>query len=148
MTNLSSCGTVSAVGNYFGSCVSPTCTSGAVDTSDWLCSPAGGVPAPDRPGPVAAPGATRLLANVPNPFNPTTRVRYTQAGPGATRIEIYDVAGRLVTARNEGYQGAGLFEWTWTGRDSRGTTVSSGVYYIVMRFDGDIVDTRKAVMLK
>jgi hypothetical protein len=147
VSNTSSCGTVSAVGNYFGSCTTPTCTNGSVDTSNWLCSPAGLVyerPQPDE----ATPSVTRLLGAVPNPFNPTTSIHYELASPGRVEIRVYDVQGRLVVATDRGHQPTGAFAWDWNGRNRTGAVVASGVYYVVMNVDDRPIGTRKVVMLK
>ena len=40
--------------------------------------------------------STRLLPNVPNPFNPMTEVRFELDLPGRVRVTIYDMTGRRV----------------------------------------------------
>ena len=151
VSNTSSCGTVSAVGNYWGGCPPPDCALGDVDMSKALCKAPKGAAPFDEPGDDRTPqlpDKTALLANVPNPFNPSTRIYYDLATPGTAEIAIYDVLGRQVLAHNLGYKSAGSFAWTWDGRDARGGTTSSGVYYIVLKLGGKVVGTRKAVMLK
>ena len=65
----------------------------------------------------------------PNPFNPETTVRYTLPGRAHVRIDIYDLRGERVATLVDRDQDAGAFTVTWRGRDDRGTSVGSGVYF-------------------
>ncbi len=94
------------------------------------------------------PGKLALYQNVPNPFNPTTVIRYDVPAEGArVSLAIYDVGGRLVRSLVDGSQTPGNKSVTWDGKDSRGNTVSSGIYFYRLRA-GDKVITKKMVMLK
>ena len=97
------------------------------------------------PGAVAL--ATRLLPNVPNPFNPETSVRFELARPGRVRINVYDVAGRRVARLLDESRIAGPGQVVWRGRNDAGRTVPSAAYYIRLEADGR-VDTRKVLLLK
>ena len=44
----------------------------------------------------ALPNAFQVHGNYPNPFNPTTSIRFDLPEPASVRIEIYDIAGRNV----------------------------------------------------
>ena len=70
-----------------------------------------------------------LLGAVPNPFNPTTLVRFTLPAIQHAALGLYDVRGRLVRTLVDGVQTAGLNEMRWDGRDARGRAVSSGTYF-------------------
>ena len=76
----------------------------------------------------ARPAATMLLPNVPNPFNPTTVVRFVLPEPGEVSLAVYDVLGRRVRVLSEGHRSAGTHAVAWDGRDGRGASVASGVY--------------------
>jgi hypothetical protein len=79
---------------------------------------------------VSAPGtALRLQQNIPNPFNPTTTIRYTLDRPGRATLRVYDVRGALVRTLVDATQTSGPREVVWDGRDARGRTVASGVYF-------------------
>jgi hypothetical protein len=89
----------------------------------------------------------RLEQNVPNPFNPSTTIRYTLDAPGRAVIDIFDASGAVVTRLDEGVQPAGAHAATWNGRDAGGRSVASGVYFY--RLDGmPGNDARKMVLLK
>ena len=90
---------------------------------------------------------TRLLPNVPNPFNPMTEVRFELSKPQQTRVAVYDVTGRLVKVLADGYLESGPHARTWLGRDNGGRQVPSGVYYVRLVADGR-VDHHKMMLLK
>ena len=93
------------------------------------------------------PKAYRLLANVPNPFNPITTIRYELPHADHVRLEILDVSGRLVRTLVNGPVEAGNHAIEWRGEDARGRRVASGVYFY--RLDsGSYVATRRMVLLK
>jgi hypothetical protein len=73
---------------------------------------------------------TRLLPNLPNPFNPTTRLRWEQESSGAARLRIYDARGRLVRTLVDAWRPAGPHEQAWNGRDDAGHGVASGAYFV------------------
>jgi len=93
------------------------------------------------------PATTRLLPNVPNPFNPMTEIRFELAKPQQVRVTIYDVTGRRVKVLAEGHMEAGPQTRIWQGRDSAGRQVPSGVYYVRM-VAGDKIDHQKIMLLK
>ena len=63
------------------------------------------------------PSRTALLEAVPNPFNPSTRLRFALADPGHVRLTVYDVAGQRVAVLLDGHRPAGRHQVTWAGRD-------------------------------
>jgi 7,8-dihydropterin-6-yl-methyl-4-(beta-D-ribofuranosyl)aminobenzene 5'-phosphate synthase len=84
----------------------------------------------------------RLLEpNVPNPFNPVTTIAYNLTGPSMVRVRILDVSGNVLrTLVDRQRAGAGRYEITWNGRDHRGRSVASGVYYCQLE-TGDRTET-------
>jgi len=85
---------------------------------------------------------------VPNPFNPTTTIRYDVVPPGGrVTIRVYDVAGRLVKTLTDADQPSGAKQVTWRGRDDRGHRVATGVYFYRMTAPGFEM-TRKMVLLQ
>ncbi|MCB9515666.1 MAG: T9SS type A sorting domain-containing protein [Candidatus Latescibacteria bacterium] len=75
--------------------------------------------------------ALALMGNFPNPFNPSTTLRFTvPAGSGEPlRLEVFDVRGRLVRVLAEGVFAAGEHSAVWDGRDGEGRPQGSGVYF-------------------
>ncbi len=93
------------------------------------------------------PAATRLLPNVPNPFNPSTRVRFELAGRTNVRVTIYDVTGRSILTLVDEFLEAGPHSRVWRGRDGAGRQVPSGQYFVRL-VTGKRVDVRKILLLK
>lgn len=75
-----------------------------------------------------APVRFSLLANYPNPFNPSTTIPFSLAAPGEVELAVYSVTGQRVRTLLAGYMAAGTYNITWDGRDDSGKSVSSGVY--------------------
>lgn len=106
----------------------------------WLVNPTRG------PSHTAAPAALRVELEVaPNPFNPTTQIRFNPPADTSGSIGVYDLRGELVREVHAGVFGAG--KYTWDGRDATGSAVSSGVY-LVRAESGGSVWTQKVALVK
>jgi len=91
---------------------------------------------------------TTLHQNVPNPFNPTTQIRFDLAQPGRVQLRIYDVAGRLVRSLIDEEMQAGRDQSVvWNGLDEQSRPVGSGVYFYRLDAAGKSL-TRKMVVMK
>jgi hypothetical protein len=95
----------------------------------------------------AAPRVTQLLPNLPNPFNPSTRIAFTLAEPGRVDVGIYSAAGRRVRALVADVRGAGLHEVVWDGTDDAGVRLASGAYRVRLATRAG-TRSRPVVMLK
>jgi len=95
----------------------------------------------------AAPRAYGLAQNFPNPFNPSTTIRYDMKDKGRVSVKIYNVAGELVRTLVESVKNAGSYSIAWDGRNNVGTDVASGIYFCKMETT-DFRQTRKMVVLK
>jgi hypothetical protein len=95
----------------------------------------------------ALPSAFVLEQNYPNPFNPVTQIGYALPESRNVLLRVFDVSGRLVTTLVDGFQEAGFKSVTWNGTDSRGMTVSSGVYFYQITA-GDWSEQKKMVLLR
>ncbi len=100
--------------------------------------------ATDAPGPGAR---FRLAPNVPNPFNPTTRLEFEL--PAAARVElcVLDLAGRHVKTLVDGARSAGRHVATWNGHDTAGRPKASGVYVVRLRA-GDQMTMQRVVLVR
>jgi hypothetical protein len=88
-----------------------------------------------------------LYQNYPNPFNPTTSIRYQIATESAVSLRIYNSLGEEVATLVNGQHKPGFYEVQWDGRNSMGNSVSSGMYYCVLR-SGSYVAVSKMLLLK
>lgn len=106
---------------------------------------AGSVTAVEAP---AVPHSFALFPNAPNPFNPTTQIRYdVPERGGVVSLRVYNVDGSLVKTLVEGTQSAGEKSVAWDGRDETGQPAASGVYFYRLEAP-DYTRTRKMVLLK
>jgi hypothetical protein len=104
----------------------------------------------DEPTGSDTPSLTRnnLEQNVPNPFNPTTTIKYEVKESGLVSLRIYNVAGQLVKTLVDGQRTAGqVYEATWNGLNNGGQPVSSGVYFYKL-VAKNFTQTKKMVLLK
>ncbi len=88
-----------------------------------------------------------LEQNFPNPFNPNTTIGFTIPVNSHVKLVVYDVAGRRVRTLVNGLKKANRYEVEWDGKDNRGVSVSSGVYFYRIEA-GKFKKTRKMVLIK
>lgn len=82
------------------------------------------------------PKATALMQNYPNPFNPATTLTFDVSQAGNVTIQLYDVSGRLVASLLDGHKDVGRHHVAWNGKDSRGSSMPSGIYFCRMTAPG------------
>ncbi|MBE0566358.1 MAG: T9SS type A sorting domain-containing protein [Krumholzibacteria bacterium] len=100
------------------------------------------------PAPVPyAGGRSVLRQNAPNPFNPSTEIRFTLAQAGPAELKVFNVRGQHVRRLVAGNLDAGDHGVTWDGRDDRGARVPSGVYFYKLKA-GDFEGMQRMVLLK
>ncbi len=76
------------------------------------------------------PYAFRLEQNFPNPFNPSTTIRFSLPKDQPVDLEVFDVRGRrVVSLLDHEPLAAGWHDVVWRGRDANGRPAASGVYY-------------------
>lgn len=95
----------------------------------------------------SGPLAFALAQNAPNPFNPSTTIRFAVPAAGRAELAIYDIAGRQVRTLFSGYVAAGAHEATWDGRDESRREVASGIFvYRLNAVEGTIA--RRMVIVR
>ncbi len=93
------------------------------------------------------PGAFSLSQNSPNPFSPTTEIRYGLPADCHVRLQIYDILGKQVTTLVDEYQAAGYKIAYWDGRSGDGMELSSGIYLCRLE-SGSYIEFRKMILAK
>jgi len=93
------------------------------------------------------PTKTRLDNNYPNPFNPSTTIKFSIDSPSNVALVVYDVLGREVTRLVSQKLFAGEHAAHWDGLTSFGQPVASGVYFYRLEVGGEVM-TRSMVLLK
>ena len=105
-------------------------------------------------GPRAVIGVTgavvrfSLAQNAPNPFNPSTVIRYQMHEGAKVSISIYNVLGQPVRTVFEGALPAGSHQIAWDGRDNTGHSMSSGTYIYVMTTDKGYRGVNKMMLVR
>lgn len=92
------------------------------------------------------------IGNYPNPFNPATTINFQipeNYSSDNAKIEIYNVKGQklksfLITSSTL----SPTTSVSWNGKDSNNDSISSGVYYSVLKLDGKIASSNKMLLIK
>ena len=93
------------------------------------------------------PGQFKLHQAYPNPFNPTTTLKYEMGSAGPVSIDVFDVNGRKIRSLYNGIQIPGQHEIRWDAKDDHGRSMSSGVYLFKVNVNGK-QQTAKSLLLK
>lgn len=93
------------------------------------------------------PEGVVLEQNFPNPFNPSTTIRYHLSGNEYARLTIYDLEGKRITTLTDGHQTEGWHTIRWNGQNHAGEMVSAGMYLYRLVTESR-VKTKKMVYLK
>ncbi|HJY62963.1 MAG TPA: T9SS type A sorting domain-containing protein [Ignavibacteria bacterium] len=97
------------------------------------------------------PSQFMLYQNYPNPFNPLTKIRFSLPSPskgGVYKVSliIYDILGRVVATLIPGGQeglSPGTYEVEWNA-----SGFASGVYFYRMLVNGELINSKKLIILK
>ena len=106
----------------------------------------GDIPALDEPL-LRIPETFALYQNFPNPFNPSTIIRYDVPRSSHVTIRVYDMLGHVVKTLVQGEVEAGAHSVEWDGRNQRGERVSSGIYFYRIEA-GSFTKTMKMILAK
>ena len=93
------------------------------------------------------PSKFALHDNYPNPFNPTTQIRFDLPEMTNVKLAIYNMIGQKIKSFNIQSAPAGYHSLTWNATNEFGAPVSGGVYLYQLQTK-DFVKTKKMVLLK
>ena len=88
-----------------------------------------------------------LHQNFPNPFNPSTKIRWELPKNEFVNITIYNSNGKIVKTLVNSFQSAGYNTINWDATDNRNIPISSGLYIYRLQSDSH-VDTKKMILLR
>ena len=88
-----------------------------------------------------------VYGNYPNPFNPSTQIKFATEKSSDVTITIYSILGQEITVLQNGILNAGTYNISWFGTDHYGNKVPSGVYFYEVRSDNRI-QKGKMLLLK
>ena len=113
-----------------------------VDEIIEIVDPLSAAPLPD------ARLALRDAQAAPNPFNPSTQVRFTLDEPMRVQLRIHDLRGRVIWSSGPRALEAGAGIIGWQGRDSRGRAVPAGQYLFSLEANGKVAGSGKLSLVK
>ena len=87
-----------------------------------------------------------LHSNFPNPFNPSTTLRYDLPQSGMVNITIHNVKGELVKTLLNSYQNAGFKSVLWNATNDRNKPVSAGLYIYTIQAK-EATQSKKMILL-
>lgn len=93
------------------------------------------------------PFTVDLHQNVPNPFNPATRIDFDLSQREAVDVSVYDAAGRKIVTLFHGPLDPGPHSLSWNGRAQGGAAVSAGIYRYVLSSSTERL-SRSMVLIK
>ena len=88
-----------------------------------------------------------LMSSYPNPFNPETTISFELFSNSNIDLAIYNMVGQRVATLMNGFQENGSYDVQWSGTDSNGTELASGIYMVKLVTDQGVV-TNKVTLLK
>ena len=99
------------------------------------------------------PQAFALHANMPNPFNPETTLRFDLPARVGVELAVYDVLGQKVRTLVAGEMPPGTHRIAWDGRDDAGRAMASGMYLYRLQTEagngaGGFTQVRRMLLLK
>ena len=101
----------------------------------------------------AIPAEYALQANFPNPFNPTTVIRYELPEPSTVKLSVYNILGQEIDTLINKEVGAGYQSVEWNTDNNNGMALPSGVYIYRMNATSlttgkEFNQVRKMVLMK
>jgi hypothetical protein len=94
----------------------------------------------------AKPVEFALRQNAPNPFNPSTTIRFDVAGSTPVNLTIYSTTGQLVRTLVDGAMTTGTHHITWDGTDNVGRSVAGGVYLYRLQTSDRVASKRMTLV--
>jgi hypothetical protein len=88
------------------------------------------------------PDGIMLYQNFPNPFNPTTSIRFSTPSSGYTVLKVSDTLGQDVAILVQGWVDRGIHTVTWNAADR-----ASGLYFSTL-LSGGRTEVRKMLLVK
>ena len=96
---------------------------------------------------ITAPTDFALHDNYPNPFNPTTQIRFDMPIMGDVRLTIYNMLGQKIKEYQMNGLPVGYHTLTWNATNNLGDPVSAGIYFYQLQTK-TFTKTKRMVLLK
>ena len=95
----------------------------------------------------ATPPLTELII-YPNPFNPDTTIRLINPEQKPDELVIYNIKGQKIRGTKDLEEDNNSYYYIWDGRNDYDKTVASGVYFVIIRAEGKLLESGKMLLLK
>ena len=95
---------------------------------------------------IVVPEKFRIEQNYPNPFSPSTTIKYSLFSDMNVQIDVRDILGRTVKRLVSGFQSTGVYTVTWDGTNDSGVRMASGMYFYISDM-GDSIEMKRMVLL-
>jgi len=83
-----------------------------------------------------------LEQNFPNPFNPSTKIKYSIPQSSQVQIKVFDILGNEIETLVNEEKAIGTYELTWNA-----VNFPSGIYFYQLKA-GSLIETKKMILLK
>mgnify|MGYP006293016603 FL=1 len=88
------------------------------------------------------------LSNYPNPFNPTTTLKFNIQNDAKIKLSVFNIKGQKIKTLINDYIIKGSHTITWHGDNESGKKVSSGVYFYKLNVNSKLEAVKKCLLLK
>tara|TARA_B100000029_G_scaffold428019_1_gene437699 strand:+ start:1307 stop:5086 length:3780 start_codon:yes stop_codon:yes gene_type:complete len=93
------------------------------------------------------PGEFALHQNFPNPFNPSTEIRFDLPEAGKVNLAIYNLMGQKIRTLSSGEMTPGYHAIVWDGTNDLGSQVATGMYFYAIQ-TSEFQATKKMLFMK
>jgi hypothetical protein len=101
----------------------------------------------DENGGQLNPCPFHLNQNAPNPFNPSTTIRYHLNKASDVQLAIYDMTGQKIRILQDSFQNEGEYSLMWNATDGHRNPVSSGIYFCLLEAGGQVLH-QKMILIR
>ena len=83
-----------------------------------------------------------LNRTIPNPFNPSTKIKYSVPQTSQLQIKVFDLLGNEIETLVNEEKPTGTYELNWNAAN-----LPSGIYFYRLKA-GDYINTKKMILIK
>jgi hypothetical protein len=84
----------------------------------------------------------------PNPARSRMSIEYSLSQQAPVRLQMIDLAGRVVAEVENQTRGAGVWHAGWNGLTRSGAKAAPGIYLVRLEVDGRLIGQRKVTLLE
>lgn len=96
---------------------------------------------------LTTPNQFQLYQNFPNPFNPSTTIKFNLPSESPINLKIFDIKGELIKTITAEVKTTGESEISWDGTNDKGIKQPSGVY-VYQLITTSNTEARKMILLR